>query len=218
VPDDIGPGPIPTEPLVCTTSDGVRLEAEIRRPPASRGAVVLAHPHPQQGGSMRSLVTSELFRLLPERGLTALRFNFRGVEGSEGSYGEGLDEAHDIVAAIDEITDGLPAGAPLVLAGWSFGADVSLSILDDRLRGWFLIASPLRILPEAAFVASQDPRPKVFAIPENDEFRKPDSLRDYTSGWRNVTVHTIPGAGHYLVGKTGKVADLLVDFVASTSQ
>jgi alpha/beta superfamily hydrolase len=215
VPDDIGPAAIATESLTCTTSDGVRLEAEIRRVAEPRGAVVLAHPHPQQGGSMRSLVTSELFRLLPERGLTALRFNFRGVEGSEGSYGEGLDEAHDIVAAIDEISEGRPAGVPLVLAGWSFGADVSLSILDDRLQGWFLIASPLRILPEAALVAAHDPRPKVFAIPENDEFRVPDSVRDYTAAWRNVTIHTIPGAGHYLVGKTGKVAELLVDFVAS---
>jgi len=217
VPDDIGPAAIPTEPLTCTTSDGVRLEAEIRRPANPSGAVVLAHPHPQQGGSMRSLVTSELFRLLPERGLMALRFNFRGVEGSEGTYGEGLDEAHDIVAAIDEIEHGLPSGVPVVLAGWSFGADVSLSVLDDRLGGWFLIASPLRILPEAAFVAAQDPRPKVFAIPENDEFRTPGSLREYTAAWRNVTVHTIPGAGHYLVGKTGKVADLLVDFVASVA-
>jgi len=206
-----------TEALTCTTSDGVRLEAEIRRPANPTGAVVLAHPHPQQGGSMRSLVTSELFRLLPERGLTALRFNFRGVEGSEGTYGEGLDEAHDIVAAIDAIGDGRPSGVPLVLAGWSFGADVSLSILDDRLHGWFLIAAPLRILSEAAFVARDDPRPKMFAVPENDEFRRPDSLRTYTAAWRNVTVHTIPGAGHYLVGKTGQVAEMLADFVASVA-
>src|SRR5262245_25146438 len=72
-----------------TTSDGLRLEAELAVPADPVAAVVLSHPHPLFGGNMRSLVPSELFRQLPARSIAALRFNFRGVEGSEGDHGEG---------------------------------------------------------------------------------------------------------------------------------
>jgi uncharacterized protein len=198
------------------TSDGLLLEAELALPSAPRAAVVLAHPHPLHGGSMRSLVTSELFRLLPSAGVAALRFNFRGVEGSEGTHGGGVDEAHDVVAAIDALVAAAPA-LPVVSCGWSFGGDVSLSVADARLAGWFLIAPTLRILPPDALVAATDPRPKLLAVPEHDEFRPPDSARSVTAEWVNTRVEVIKGADHFLVGRTAKAADLLIDFVSSLS-
>jgi alpha/beta superfamily hydrolase len=201
------------EPMVCSTADGLSLEAELALPDQPTGAVVLAHPHPQQGGSMRSLVTSELFRALPDAGIAALRFNFRGVEGSEGTYGGGVDERLDVVAAIDRLRVATEA-RPLVLAGWSFGADVSASVVDGRLDGWFLIAPPFRVLPPADFVVGTDPRPKLLAVPEHDMFRPPDSAREATADWRNTTVEVVAGADHFLVGRTAKAAALLVDFVA----
>lgn len=210
MPDDIA---TPTLSTTLHTSDGLALEAELRTPADPVGAVVLAHPHPAQGGSMRSLVTSELFRTLPDKGLTVLRFNFRGVEGSEGEHGGGTAEHADVIAAIDALAAG--PTRPLVLAGWSFGADVSLSVLDDRLAGWFLIASPLRILPLDAMVVAADPRPKFFAIPENDQFRRPDAVREMTAEWINTTVEMVPGGDHFLVGRTVQVADWLADFVTT---
>jgi alpha/beta superfamily hydrolase len=216
------------EAVTLTTADGLSLEAEVARPdaadPALRGAVVLAHPHPQQGGSMRSLVTSELFGALPGRGLAVLRFNFRGVGASEGSYGNGVDEHADVVAALDALAPeaaaaraaggaGTAGRVPLVLAGWSFGADVSLTVLDERLAGWYLIASPLRILPTEAFVAAHDPRPKRFSIPERDQFRSPDAVREMTADWANVEVNAVPGADHFLVGRTKVAVDHLDAFV-----
>ena len=220
--DDIGPDPTPpqptlggarTEDLSLTTRDGLRLEAELGLPAAPSAAVVLAHPHPMHGGSMRSLVTSELFRLLPSRGIATLRFNFRGVEGSEGEHGDGHTEHADVVAAVEELAVWVADDVPLTLAGWSFGADVSLSVVHPRIRGWFPIAAPLRILPIEAMVAAHDPRPKHFASPENDQFRRPDAVRELTEGWAATTVTTIPGADHYLVGRTGMLADLLTEFV-----
>jgi alpha/beta superfamily hydrolase len=197
--------------------DGLLLEAEYASAGLNeRASVVLAHPHPQQGGSMRSLVTSELFRALPTHGLSVLRFNFRGVEGSEGSHGAGVDEHHDVVAAIDALEaqrTADPAGAPLVLAGWSFGADVSLSVIDPRLAGWFLIAAPLRILPMADFVAAHDPRPKCFVVPERDQFCAPAALREKTTGWANTEINEVAGADHFLVGRTRAAVELLVTFV-----
>jgi alpha/beta superfamily hydrolase len=211
------------EALTLTTADGLALEAELTRPApggAVRAAVVLAHPHPQQGGSMRSLVTSELFAALPGRGLAVLRFNFRGVGASDGHYGEGVAERADIVAAVDTIADlvvdALPAGddpVPLVLAGWSFGADVALTVDDARLAGWFLVAPPLRVRPLDEMVAARDRRPKRFVVPERDQFRRPDAARELTADWVATTVVDVPGADHFLVGRTGIAVDHLDAFV-----
>lgn len=209
--DDPGAGGS-AQPTTCRTSDGLALEAEIAVPDDPIGAVVLAHPHPQQGGSMRSLVTSELFRSLPADGIAVLRFNFRGVEESEGTYGGGVDEHRDVIAAIDRLRDATDV-RPLVLAGWSFGADVSATVVDDRLAGWFLIAPPLRVLPADAFVVGADPRPKHLAVPEHDMFRPPDAARAATAEWVNTTVEVVAGADHFMVGRTAKVATALVAFV-----
>lgn len=205
--DDLTP-----TPLRLATADGLSLEAEVVVPARPVAAAVLAHPHPQHGGSMRSLVTSELFRTLPGRGLAVLRFNFRGVEGSDGEHGGGVDEQHDVVAAVDALA-GRAEGLPLVAAGWSFGADTSLAVLDDRLAGWFAIAPTLRILPADAYVASLDPRPKVLVVPERDQFNPPERCEPAVAGWTATEVRVVPGADHYLVGRTGTVADWLVGWV-----
>ena len=95
---------------------------------------------------MRSLVTSELFRSLPRSDMATLRFNFRGVEGSEGAHGGGIDERHDVIAAIDRLRVADVRRAPRA-GGLVVRRRRVASVLDDRLAGWFLIAPPLRVLP-----------------------------------------------------------------------
>jgi alpha/beta superfamily hydrolase len=167
---------------------------------------------------MASLVTSELFRLLPERGLGVLRFNFRGVGASEGTYGEGRAERADIVAALDALA-GLWPHRPLVLCGWSFGGDTSLSVVDDRLDGWVAIAPPLRIIPvdELTAAAGDDPRPKLLIVPEHDQFRTPAAAAEATDVWVNTRIEPIAGADHFLVGRTDKVSRLVAAFVGELS-
>ena len=101
-------------------------------------AAVLAHPHPQFGGSMRSIVIGALFSALPSAGVAALRFNFRGVEGSEGTFDEGRGERQDVVAAVD-VLHPITEGLPLVLAGWSFGGVLAYEIAQQ------LVASGERV-------------------------------------------------------------------------
>ena len=200
-----------TRSLRLETSDGLSLEAELIVPENARAAVVLCHPHPQQGGTMTSLVTSELFRSLPTSGLAVLRFNFRGVGTSEGDHDFGVGEALDIVAAIDTMSAECP-GLPLVISGWSFGADTSLSVLDPRITSWLACAPPLRILPleDLAAAAGSDPRPKLLIIPEHDQFRDPESALEATASWMNTEVVAVAGADHFFVGRTHKVAALIV--------
>jgi alpha/beta superfamily hydrolase len=214
--DDIDPVAVPTDVQLLRAADGVGLEAESRVPTAPVGAAVLAHPHPQHGGSMRSLVTSELFHSLPERGVAVIRFNFRGVERSEGRYDDGHGEQLDVLAALDTL-DGLVGGVPLILAGWSFGADISLSIVDERLAGWCAVAPPLRILRADELLAAHDPRPKRLVVPENDQFRPPDSARAFVEGWTNTEVDVIAGGDHFLAGRTDRVTDHIVDFLTTVT-
>ena len=194
------------------TADGLTLEGELRVPDDVRAAVVLAHPHPLYGGNMRSIVIGALFEGLPEAGVAALRFNFRGVGGSEGTHDEGRGERLDVVAALDALVEVVGGRElPLVLGGWSFGADTSLAVDDERHAGWFAVAPPLRHTDDVA--AASDPRPKLLAVPERDQFRSPESAREVVASWMNAEVQVVPGADHFLVGRTDRAVELAVEFI-----
>ena len=194
----------------CSTTDGLVLEAEVATPDgAPRAAAVLCHPHPQAGGTMRSIVIGALFTALPQAGVTCLRFNFRGVEGSDGSYGEGVGEQLDVQAAIGELDGRVGAQLPFVLAGWSFGADLALATVVDRITSWFAVAPPLRMVPSFSAVAA-DPRPKLLALAEHDEIREPASVIDATSDWSATEIEVVKGASHFFVGRTDRLVDLAV--------
>ncbi|HZQ86811.1 MAG TPA: hypothetical protein VFA83_18340 [Acidimicrobiales bacterium] len=200
---------MPIEPVSLHTSDGLALEAELSVPDDAWAAAVLAHPHPQFGGNMRSIVPGALIEALPRAGVAALRFNFRGVEGSEGAYDEGRGEQLDVIAAIDALSE-IAEGLPLVLAGWSFGADTSLAVGDGRVDGWAAIAPPLRVLKLDDMVAPKDPRPKLLIVPEHDQYRPPDSAAEVVADWVNTRMEIVPGSDHFFVGRVDRVPPLVL--------
>jgi alpha/beta superfamily hydrolase len=192
-----------------TTADGLTLEAEWNAPPQARSLAVLCHPHPQYGGNMRSIVISALFDALPRSGVACLRFNFRGVEGSEGTYGEGVTEPMDVVAAVDAAADALPV-VPLTLAGWSFGADMALTVDDARIAQWIGIAPPLRFRAAADYEpVAGDARSKLLILAAHDEFRAPPDVEHDVEHWTNTRVEIVSGASHFFVGRTDRVVELV---------
>lgn len=203
------------EALTLTTTDGISIEAELApadRVGPPRAGFVLCHPHPRYGGTMRSLVISALFGDLPGRGVTCLRFNFRGVENSGGDHEDGDGERLDALVAIDELASRLPDGVPLVLAGWSFGADVALSVQDPRLAAWFAIAGPLHSVHDLDRTAV-DPRMKFLALAQHDEVRAATDVEAEVAGWTNTTVEVVAGASHFFMGATDKLVALALDVV-----
>lgn len=103
-----------------------RIEALVDTPqlPAGqslRGVAVVAHPHPLYGGAMTNKVVQTVARACVLGGWQAVRFNFRGVGSSQGSYDEGRGELEDLLSVVAQVA---PQG-PLVLAGFSFGAFVT---------------------------------------------------------------------------------------------
>jgi alpha/beta superfamily hydrolase len=203
------------ETTMLDTADAITLEAEIDVPLDRWAGVVLAHPHPTFGGNMHATVTDALFEALPRQGIATVRFNFRGVGASGGEHDDGLGERLDIVAAIELLA--MFVDEPIVLAGYSFGADVSLCVADTRLAGWYAVAPPLRTVDVRDFVAANDPRPKRLAVAEHDQFNPPDSARATTAKWRNTELSVIPGGDHFLSGRLELVAEGCAEFVRSVS-
>src|SRR5262245_39461653 len=107
----------------------VELEAVLREPSEERlqGAAVVCHPHPSYGGTMDNRVVFRAAKSVVNAGWAALRFNFRGVGASTGTFDHGEGEKDDVLAAIEFLERRYPS-RPLALVGFSFGAWVGLQV------------------------------------------------------------------------------------------
>ena len=130
------PGPVgPLEALVETPQDSAPVIA------------LVCHPHPQHGGAMTNKVVHTLARAFYRLGATALRFNFRGVGASAGSYDRGIGEREDALAAVEWALSERP-GSRVVVSGFSFGAAVAASIADRvDAAALVTVALPFKRLP-----------------------------------------------------------------------
>ena len=160
-------------------------------------AAVLAHPHPQMGGTMHDAVLDTAARQLLERDIACLRFNFRGAGASAGQYDNGDGERDDLRAALQWLT--AQAEGPLTFVGYSFGSWVGTRVIEEDaadLAHVMLIAPPIGMMsyPDLATSAQID----VFAGTA-DQYVDLDAARTWAD--RNgATVHSIEGADHFFGG------------------
>lgn len=127
------------------SSDGLQLEGRLSRGAPERAAV-LCHPHPLYGGSMLTPVIMTAEQAFQEAGYTTLAFNFRGVGGSEGTYGEGRAEVADVAGALSFLKETIGSRPKLqAVAGYSFGSYVgaATAAVDARVGFYLGIAPPL---------------------------------------------------------------------------
>lgn len=106
-------------------------------------AIVL-HPHSQYGGTMNNKVVYAMYRTFVDLGFNTLRFNFRGVGRSEGTYDNGEGELNDAAAALDWLQTINPQASKCYVAGFSFGAWIAMQLLMRRpeLDGFVAVAPP----------------------------------------------------------------------------
>lgn len=201
------------EPATLRTADGETLVAEWSdaAPGRRRAVAALCHSHPQFGGTPRDAVTGTLFALLPPAGVAAVRFAFRGVDGSTGTYGGGEAERLDARAAVDEAVRRAP-GVPVLLAGYSFGARVALRTDAPAVDAWIAVAPALGPA-DADGAAGRDPRPKLVVLAERDRVADPVAARDAVAGWAATEVVVAPGADHFFFGRTQALRDAVLAFV-----
>ncbi len=176
------------------------LEALLRIPPHPSGIAVVAHPHPLFGGTMHTKVVHRAARLLADRfHLASLRFNFRGVGASEGTYGEGRGETEDLVAAVRSMRERYPDG-PLVLAGFSFGslcaARAATVVSPDAI---LLIGVPFDRWPLEETRALEG-RNVAWVQGESDPFGSGQFAVE-TAARHGFRVAVVPGADHFFTGR-----------------
>jgi alpha/beta superfamily hydrolase len=195
-----------------------RLEALLEEPPADgrplRAAVVLAHPHPQYGGTLHSKVVYQAGKALLDLGCAVLRFNFRGVGASEGEWSEGAGEREDFRAALDLMASRYPA-AELWTAGFSFGAWVAMTegALDPRVGVLIGIAPPVGMHDFSALKAST--KPKFIIHGERDQVSPLKAVYElYGQLHEPRELAVIDAADHVFDGMVSQVGDTLVELLA----
>lgn len=191
------------------------LEARLWTPEGDeppRAAAVVCHPHPQHGGTLETAVVHRTARGLQGAGVAALRFNFRGVGQSAGSYHGGRGpggEEDDVIAAIDHLGARYP-GTELWAAGFSFGArTVAAAVQRDPLVSRvILIALPVLTLDCSAVETLRLPGLSVQA--GADEFGNRDDLEErFPELFEGIERQEIAGADHLYRGRTKELQELI---------
>ena len=181
-------------------------------------AFVMCHPHPLLGGNMDHSVVSTVCRAVSEAGFASFRFNFRGVERSEGEFKNGEDVHHDIKAALRMMRrwPGVD-GRRVALGGYSFGAGAILRGLRHfrSARSLVLIAPPLSSIGDSRIV--NDKRRKLFVVGQNDRLVSSVGLQRVLDGVREpLQFREIASGDHSLSGCEWEVADQVAEFVRET--
>jgi hypothetical protein len=182
-----------------------------------RAAVVLAHPHPQYGGTMHTKVIFHAAKAFARIGCAVLRFNFRGTGTSAGAWDEGRGEMDDFRAALDFMAHRFP-GAPLWAAGMSFGAWIAMTdgAASEKVSTLIGIAPPVTRFDFEAVRVSE--KPKFFIQGERDELC---SLKDLQAFYARAAdpkeLVVIDAADHLFDGKVSEVADAIEDLFGDWS-
>lgn len=215
------------QPVRFRTDDGIALEGEIRAADGvPRGTAVLSHAHPRHGGSKDHPILWAIRNdLAAKRGLTVLAFNFRGIMGSEGTYGGGEAELLDAAAAIDRVRE--EADGPTVMVGWSFGAWVALrhAVADRRVTAVVLLGVPVaeevrskrRPLPSLGELESLSAKVLLVAG-DGDEYCPAAEMRNLAGWIPSAEVVVVPGTDHFFGRREPEVAELVGTWVESTLQ
>ena len=132
-------------PEVILTGAAGRIEGRYSAGKDSSAPIALIlHPHPKVGGHMNNPVVAQLFHLFMKRGFSVLRFNFRGVGRSQGTFDAGVGELADAASALDWLQSINPNAVDCWVAGFSFGAWIAMQLLMRRpeLTGFISVSPP----------------------------------------------------------------------------
>ena len=198
------------------------LEVAFQRPTESP-AIALAlicHPHPQFGGTMDNKVVQTLAKSFTELGFATMRFNFRGVGKSEGSFDEGIGETEDAAAALawaqTHLGSTVPSGTalplsgtalPLVAAGFSFGCFVQTRLLPRSQPAQLVLIGPA----VNRFEIPEVPKDTVVIHGEEDDVVPLADVMNWARP-QGLPVTVFPGAGHFFHGRLTELKTVVKRF------
>ncbi len=196
------------------SADGLELEGRLTHGARDR-AVVLCHPHPRYGGSMLTPVIMTVEQVFAEAACTRLAFNFRGVGGSQGSYGEGRAEVADVTGALDFLEQTFAQRPPcMIVAGYSFGSVVGgrVASTDPRV-GVYLGIAPRLNLDDFGFLRSATCRVALVGA-EHDEFCDRSRLETLCRSLVGRSWLRVLDTDHCITGRLDDLAEACREVIA----
>jgi len=175
---------------------------------------LVCHPHPLGGGNMHNKVVFKVAQTLQQGfNIPTLRFNFRGVGHSVGTYDEGRGEMDDVRYALEFLSRRYP-GVPAIIGGFSFGAWVGLRVAatDDRVQAMIGLGVPARQFEDDTLQDCH--KPKLFIHGSNDEIEPYDLA---TQWFEQVPAPkrlvTVENADHFFQGHLDEVQQIVASFM-----
>ena len=188
-----------------------RLEALLEEPEESSPtfAALVCHPHPQHGGTMHNKVVYRLARGLRRAGAVVLRFNYRGVNLSEGAYDYGVGEEMDARACLSVLRERYP-DLPYTVAGFSFGSRIALRIARDPGPSKVIAVGFPTVYKDTSYLEPPYATPRVFIHSTNDEFGPRAAFENVMNGLQpSPEVHWVEAKDHFFVDALGPFEEVV---------
>jgi len=201
-----------TEERVTFYSEGFQIEG-LLYDKDGEDAVVITHPHPLYGGTMYNQVVQIVALVYQEMGFSTLRFNFRGVGISKGSYDEGKGEEEDVKSALNYMYEA--GNRDVDLAGYSFGSWVNVKIgnISAMVHRIIMVSPPVAFL-DFSFLC-QNAKISAIITGERDEIAPFESIRESVNVWNpDAVFKVIEGADHFYTGRIDVLRNVLHDILS----
>jgi uncharacterized protein len=190
------------------------LEAIAEEGGGSSSCGVICHPHPLYGGTMDNKVVTTVARALADAGIPTLRFNFRGVGASAGSFDRGEGETEDADAAVRWAENRWP-GRSLILAGFSFGGYVALRLARRRSPQLLIVVAPA-VQYFGAAERSGPGCPCLVVQGDADDVVDPQAVNSWVESLDpKPRLIMLPAVGHFFHGRLGELRDAVREAVRS---
>lgn len=202
-----------TKTLLITGPAG-NLEAELFVPEQHRNQIfVMCHPHPLYQGNMDNKVVTTLVRAMSELGFISLRFNYRGVGQSEGSYAEAIGETEDALAVLDYLQKAYPDHSGFVLGGFSFGGCVAYQTAFKNMPKALILISPG--VSKISLDAAPEPICPLLVIQgASDEVVPASAVYDWLKTRKlDFTLRQLADTSHFFHGKLIQLRSLCQNFI-----
>lgn len=194
----------PSGPLECLITQGTD--------PKKNVTAVLCHPHPQFSGTMHNKVITTLMQTCRDLGMDTVRFNFRGVGKSAGTYGEGAGELQDCLAVVDWVKQQQPQHQ-ILLAGFSFGGCIAMQCAAQIAPIGLISIAPAVTKMNCAltpFIAC----PWIMVQGDQDEVVSPDAVYQFVEQrTEKINLIRLPEATHFFHGQLTKLKEELTEAI-----
>ncbi len=181
---------------------------------------LLLHPHPQHGGTMNNKVVYSLFHVFAKRGFSVLRFNFRGVGRSQGTFDRGEGELSDAASALDWMQQQNPDASHVWVAGFSFGSWIGMQLMMRRPEiSSFVSVAPPANMYDFSFLAPC-PASGLMVVGDKDDIVPSNAVEILAKKLQHqrdieIDFQMIPDADHFFTDQRDDLGEIINAYLNS---